>query len=107
MLYNRGLGKILIVPMATQKTVLLTPQKFKQLKAELKELITVGRKHVADKLEEYRSDDQTEDNSAYSEVLDEKRWMDQRISQLERTLENAEIANPSCDMDRVSSSSSG
>ena len=82
--------------------VRLTSQKFKQLRNELDELVTVGRKVIADKLEAYRSDDRSEDYSGYSDVLEEKQWMEKRIKQLEDTLENAEIADASCDLDRVS-----
>lgn len=88
--------------MAPRNPVKLTSQKFKQLKDELDELVTVGRKLAADKLEAYRSDDRSDENSAYSDVLEEKEWMEKRIKELEETLENAEIADSACDLDKVS-----
>lgn len=88
--------------MPERNPVKLTSQKFKQLKDELDELVNVGRKVIADKLESYRTDDRSEDYSAYSDVLEEKEWMERRINELEDMLENAEIADVSCDLEKVS-----
>lgn len=91
-----------IPAMAPTKKIRLSMEKFKQLKAELEELVTIGRKLVADRLEEYRGGDDLSENTAYSEVLEEKQWMEQRIKELEETLEKAEITEEKCDIDRVS-----
>ncbi len=88
--------------MTPHKKIRLTQQKFKQLTDELEELVTVGRKLLADKLADYRTDDQSEENAGYSDVLEEKRWMEERIKTLEHMLEDAEITHAHCDLDNVS-----
>lgn len=88
--------------MPIRKTIKLTSACFRQLKNELDELITIGRKLIADKLEQYRSDDNTEENVAYSQVLEEKQFLEERIRELERMLERAQIAPEKCDLDKVS-----
>jgi transcription elongation factor GreA len=88
--------------MARPGPIQITADKLRQLKAELEQLITVGRKSLADKLDQYRTDDNSEDQAAYSEVLEEKRWMDERISELQDILENAQVTKPKCDIGKVS-----
>jgi len=88
--------------MARRGPIQITADKLKQLKDELSNLLTVGRKGLADKLDQYRTDDNSEDQAAYSEVLEEKRWMEERISQLQEILENAEVTKVKCDIGKVS-----
>lgn len=88
--------------MSKRGPVQITAEKLIQLKNELQDLITSGRKALADKLDQYRTDDNSEDQAAYSEVLEEKRWMEERIGQLQGILENAEITKLKCDIGKVS-----
>lgn len=88
--------------MSPKNPIRLSQAKFKQLTDELEELVTIGKKLIADKLEQYRGDENTEENTAYSEVLEEKQWMDDRIRELERILENAVITEEKCDLEKVS-----
>ena len=80
--------------MTPHKKIRLTQQKFKQLTDELEELVTVGRKLLADKLADYRTDDQSEENAGYSDVLEEKRWMEERIKTLEHMLRMPKLLMP-------------
>ncbi len=85
--------------MAKKKKVTLTPQAYKQMNDELEELKTIGRKLLADKLDQYRDDGSTEENNAYSEVLGEKEAMEDRIIELTELLDEAKVTdkNPKCD----------
>jgi transcription elongation factor GreA len=58
---------------------------------KLKEMKTIGRKILADKLDHYRNDENFEENSAISEVLEEKESLEKEIVELEDTLEQSEI----------------
>ncbi|MEA3356928.1 MAG: GreA/GreB family elongation factor [Patescibacteria group bacterium] len=74
----------------------MTAKKYKQLQDELEEMKSVGRKVLADKLELYRSDGNSEEGNAYNEILEEKFTMDDRVSELSEMLANAEVTNGKC-----------
>lgn len=69
----------------------ITERTYKFLQDKLKEMKTIGRKLLADKLDHYRNDENFEENSAISEVLEEKESLEKEIVELEDTLESAEI----------------
>jgi transcription elongation factor GreA len=77
--------------MAKKKEVYLTPAKYKQLKDELEEMKTIGRKLLADKLDQYRSDNKSEDGAAFNQVIAEKEAMESRIDELTELLDNANV----------------
>ncbi|MBN2100840.1 GreA/GreB family elongation factor [Candidatus Dojkabacteria bacterium] len=77
---------------AVKKKVQLTPKKYKALKDEYDELRTIGRKLLADKLDQYRLESEQDDSSAYSAVLEEKMAMEDRIKELSDILESAEVS---------------
>lgn len=77
--------------MPTKKKVILSPSKFQELKSELEELKTIGRKVIAKKLEEYRQDGLTEDDSNYSGLLEEKVSIENRIDELTDLLDRVEV----------------
>ncbi len=79
-----------------QAKVTLTPQKYKELERELEELKGIGRKVLADKLDQYRDDIEEDDANAYSEVQQDKEAMEIRIAELEQLLETA-IVTDKCD----------
>lgn len=88
--------------MVTKEKVKLTPEKFKQLNNELDELMTIGRKVIANKLNEYRNDSNTiEDGAAYNDVIEEKRQIEDRIMEISKILENSEISTMACDLSKV------
>ncbi len=84
---------MIIYTMADDSKVILTPQKYKQLKDELDELSTIGRKLIADKLDQYRGEVRDEDSAAFSDVLAEKEGIERRIEELTEILENAIVSD--------------
>ncbi len=69
----------------------ITQRTYKFLVDKIREMKTIGRKLLADKLDHYRNDENFEENSAISEVLEEKASLERDISKLEGTLEKSEI----------------
>lgn len=75
-----------------KKPLLITKEKKAELEKDLAELVNVKRKEIADRLNWYR--DNAEDNdeeSAYSEVLEEKDILEIKIAELEDVIANAQI----------------
>lgn len=85
----------------TRGPIQITAEKLRQIKEELQHLLTKGRKDLADKLDQYRTDDNSEDQAAYSQVLEEKRWMEVRIAELQSILENAKVTKMKCEIGKV------
>jgi transcription elongation factor GreA len=69
----------------------ITARTYDFLVEKLKEMKTIGRKILADKLDHYRNDENFEENSAISEVLEEKESLEKEIVELEDTLEKSEV----------------
>lgn len=82
--------------MSTSKTIQLSPGKYKALKNQLEEMKTIGRKLLADKLDQYRSESNPDDPAAYNEVLEEKDSLEREIAEIESTLENADVVEEQC-----------
>jgi len=78
--------------MKSKKGVQLTAEKYKQLNDELAEMKSIGRKLLADKLDQYRTDSSSEDGAAFNEVVTEKEAMEVRIVELEEMLSDAVIS---------------
>lgn len=82
--------------------VKLTKEKNKQLKDELAEMKSIGRKLLADKLNQYRTDSTSDDGAAFNDVVAEKEALEARIVELEDMLSDVVITNvQSCVCDVV------
>ena len=71
--------------------VLVTKEGLKQLEDELKELKTVRRKEVADRLKEAISYGDLSENSEYQEAKNEQAFTEGRIMELEQMIKSAKI----------------
>lgn len=69
----------------------LSKEKFEQLKTELETLKSVKRKEIADKLEFAKGLGDLSENAEYHEAREAQATLEDRISQLESILSNAEI----------------
>ncbi len=69
----------------------LTPEKFEELKKELKHLKTTRRKEVAESLEYARSLGDLSENAEYQEARDMQAAIEERIQHLERVIKEAKI----------------
>lgn len=69
----------------------LTKEKFKELQAELQDLISVKRREVAEQLEHSKSMGDLKENAEYHEARDSQAKLEARISELENTIKNAEM----------------
>ena len=76
--------------MSDNKTF-LTKEKIAELEAELKELVTVKRKEIADQLESTRALGDLSENAEYHEARDAQGQLEARIAEIEHTLKNAEV----------------
>lgn len=73
------------------KKYIVTAEKKKQLEEELKKLETVGRNDIADKLDWLRGQLADEDDDPFSEVLDDKNFLEKRIAELKDILHNCSV----------------
>ncbi|MCK9368682.1 GreA/GreB family elongation factor [Candidatus Dojkabacteria bacterium] len=74
------------------KKYVLTATKKKELEKELKKLETTGRKDIADKLDWLRIQSFSEEDDPFGDVLDDKNFLEKRISELKEILNHSEIA---------------
>ena len=72
----------------------LTKEKFKELQEELKNLETVKRKEVAEKLEYSRSLGDLSENAEYHDARSQQAEIESRINYLTELLKNVEIVKP-------------
>jgi len=75
----------------SQKKIHLTRPGLEKLEAELKQLTTVQRPAVADKIKRAREVGGTENNAEYDDAKNEQAFIEGRILMLENTIRNAEI----------------
>lgn len=80
-----------IIDANDEDLVLVTKEGLKQLEDELKELKTVRRKEVADRLKEAISYGDLSENSEYQEAKNEQAFTEGRIMDLERMIKSAKI----------------
>jgi len=69
----------------------VTLERFKDLKQEIKNLKSIGRKKIADKLSQFRDSVDLIEDSSYNEILLEQANLEGRIEELEHVLEQATI----------------
>lgn len=73
------------------KKTIMSKQGFADLETELNERKTQTRTKIADDIEHARSQGDLSENAAYKSALEEKEFNENRISELEEMLQNAEI----------------
>ncbi len=73
------------------KDVLLTPDGYKQLKAELERLRTQKRREIADRIAAAREFGEIAENAEYDDAKNEQMMLEHRISQLEDRLADARV----------------
>lgn len=70
---------------------LLTKDKINELQLELQELETKGRQSIADSLNWLRDLPNSQADEEFSELLDSKRYLEKRITELKDILANYEV----------------
>jgi transcription elongation factor GreA len=73
------------------KEVLLTPEGYEKLKAEIKFLTTDKRREVAERIKHAREFGDISENSEYDDAKNEQAMLEQRIAQLEERLASARV----------------
>lgn len=80
----------------------LSEERFKELKLELENLKTEGRRKIAEKLKQAKELGDLSENAEYQEARNEQDFLEQRINQLEEIIRNAEIVKKKKEGDVVS-----
>jgi transcription elongation factor GreA len=73
------------------KEVILTPEGFKKLQAEIEELSTNGRREVADRIRVAREFGDIAENAEYDSAKNDQAHLEARIAILEERLANARV----------------
>jgi transcription elongation factor GreA len=76
------------------KDVILTPEGYEQLKAELDLLRGDKRREIADRIAAAREFGEIAENAEYDDAKNEQMMLEHRISQLEERLANAQVIDP-------------
>ncbi|MFK7694172.1 transcription elongation factor GreA [Paenibacillus sp. HJGM_3] len=74
-----------------QELMLLTPQGYAELEAELEDLKVVKRKELAERIKVAISYGDLKENSEYHSAKNDQAFMESRIKQIEHILKNARI----------------
>jgi transcription elongation factor GreA len=74
-----------------EKIVFLTPEGHARFTSELRELVTVRRLEVEERLHNAKEFSDAVDNAEYDEVKQEQAFVEGRIHELERILANAKL----------------
>ena len=77
------------------KDVILTPEGLERLQSELKELQTVKRREVAERIKEAREFGDISENSEYDDAKNEQAMLEARIATLEDKLRSASVIDAS------------
>lgn len=77
------------------KPIILTPEGYKKLEEELRNLKVEGRTEIAEKIKEARSYGDLSENAEYDAAKDAQAAMEQRITTIENMLKNAQIVSES------------
>jgi transcription elongation factor GreA len=78
----------------TPQGLLVTPEGYQKLRDELERLKTVQRKEVANRIREAKQFGELIDNSEYEEAKSEQAYVEGRILELQRLLQNAIVIGP-------------
>ena len=73
------------------KEVVLTPQGYKKLQAEIEELSTVRRREVAERIRIAREFGDIMENAAYDSAKNDQAHLEARIATLEERLKHARV----------------
>ena len=73
------------------KDVILTPEGYKQLTAELNVLKTQKRREIAERIAAAREFGEIAENAEYDDAKNEQMMLEHRIAQLEERLANAQV----------------
>jgi len=73
------------------KEVILTPEGFKKLQAEIEELSTAGRRDVAERIRVAREFGDIAENAEYDSAKNDQAYLEARIATLEERLANARV----------------
>jgi transcription elongation factor GreA len=73
------------------KDVILTPEGYEQLKAELERLSTEKRREIAERIAAAREFGEIAENAEYDDAKNEQMMLEHRISQLEERLNHARV----------------
>jgi len=73
------------------KEVILTPEGFKKLQAEIEELSTNGRREVAERIRIAREFGDIAENAEYDSAKNDQAYLEARIATLEERLANARV----------------
>jgi transcription elongation factor GreA len=77
------------------KEVILTPQGYEKLKAEIELLSTERRREVADRIRTAREFGDITENAEYDDAKNEQAMLEHKIAQLEERLANARVIETS------------
>jgi len=75
------------------KDVILTPEGYEKLKAEIEHLSTARRREVAERIKEAREFGDISENSEYDDAKNEQAMLEARIAQLEEKLRSATVVD--------------
>jgi transcription elongation factor GreA len=78
-----------------ERDVILTPQGYEKLKAQIEELQTVERRRVADRIREAREFGDISENSEYDDAKNEQALLEARIARLQEKLRSARVIDTS------------
>lgn len=78
-----------------EKQYVLSAQKIEELKAELEMLEKDGRKKIADSLNWLRSLPNEQDDSTFSDIFEEQRFLEKRINEIKGILSNHKVLQES------------
>ena len=74
------------------ETVILTKEGLDKLRSELADLVDVKRPEIAQKIKEAREMGDISENSAYDTAVQEKSYIEGRISELEEIIKSAKVS---------------
>ncbi len=83
------------------KVYKLSADKVKELEAELAELETEGRKKIFDSLVWLRDLPNSQEDDTFSDVFEDKRFLEKRIAEIKEILSNVEIIDSKESKDTV------
>jgi len=77
--------------MEIEKEIVLTPSGLKRIEQELEHLRTVHRREVADRIRDSKQFGELSENSEYEDAKTEQAFVEGRILELKRVLQNAHV----------------
>ncbi len=84
-----------------EKKFLLSSQKVEELKNELVQLETKGREKIADSLDWLRSLPSDQEDATFSDIFEDQRFLEKRISEIKTILCDYEIIKTNINIDII------